>query len=847
MTRNRIATAIAFFLMFAMAVSLFALPTAFAQTGDSKKTYAYIGAIPNPAGVGQEVLLHVGITHELASVEMGWDGLSVTIEKPDGTTETISNIRTDATGGTGKVYTPNIAGTYYLQTHFPEQLTTATKVGGSIFTGFVPEGTKMLASVSDKLALVVQEQRIDYYPGQPLPTEYWTRPIDAQLREWSPLAGSWIWGSGMFGGADVPNHLAPYNNDAPETAHVLWAKPFTTGGVAGGTTGEHSMSSGDAYEGKFPGPLMIEGKLYYTDGGSGGVTPVVYHCVDVHTGEELWAKTFLDNRTISFGQLLYWDSFNYHAVFSYLWITTGGASFFGPPEPENWYAFDPFTGDWRITILNVPSGTTMRDPNGGLYRLVVDQFAGRMALWNFTAFVQNSAFGPDRGSWGNSAEMRTFDAVADPTAPLAWSWNVTIPTNLPGFVQMAEFGDKIVGGDVSTTQVVSWALSLKQGQEGSTVYAPKTWNAPADWAAGNVTVSWAGGSLTEKVFLVWDKETREWYGFSTETGNYLWKTEPQWYLDYHVATENSVAYGKLFSVGVSGIVYCYNLTTGQREWTYELSDPYQEILWANDWWGQILFVTDGKIYVGHSEHSPINPLPRGAPFVALDIETGEEIFRVDGMFRQTHWGGMGIIGDSVIVTQDTYDQRVYAVGKGPSALTVTAPNIGVDLGKSVLVSGTVTDVSPGMEDAGLKMRFPNGIPAVSDASMSQWMLYVYKQFPQPTNATGVEVVVEVLDPNHNYYEVGRTTSDATGFYSAAFTPEVPGKYTIVARFAGSKAYWGSYSEAAITVDEPVEETTPEPTAAPATAADLYLLPGIGAIIAAIAVVGAILVLMLRRK
>ena len=119
MTKNRIATAIAFFLMFAMAVSLFALPTAVAQTGDSKKTYAYIGAIPNPAGVGQEVLLHVGITHELASVEMGWDGLSVTIEKPDGTTETISNIRTDATGGTGKVYTPNIAGTYYLQTHFP--------------------------------------------------------------------------------------------------------------------------------------------------------------------------------------------------------------------------------------------------------------------------------------------------------------------------------------------------------------------------------------------------------------------------------------------------------------------------------------------------------------------------------------------------------------------------------------------------------------------------------------------------------------------------------------------------------------------------------------------------------
>jgi hypothetical protein len=44
--------------------------TTTAQDADAKKTYAYIGAIPNPAGVGQEVLLHVGITQELQSVEM---------------------------------------------------------------------------------------------------------------------------------------------------------------------------------------------------------------------------------------------------------------------------------------------------------------------------------------------------------------------------------------------------------------------------------------------------------------------------------------------------------------------------------------------------------------------------------------------------------------------------------------------------------------------------------------------------------------------------------------------------------------------------------------------------------
>ena len=33
-----------------------------------------------------------------------------------------------------------------------------------------------------------------------------------------------------------------------------------------------------------------------------------------------------------------------------------------------------------------------------------------------------------------------------------------------------------------------------------------------------------------------------------------------------------------------------------------------------------LFITDGKIYVGHYEHSAIDPRPRGAPFVCLDAK-----------------------------------------------------------------------------------------------------------------------------------------------------------------------------------------------------------------------------------
>ena len=195
---------------------------------------------------------------------------------------------------------------------------------------------------------------------------------------------------------------------------------------------------------------------------------------------------------------------------------------------------------------------------------------------------------------------------------------------------------------------------------------------------------------------------------------------------------------------------------------------------------------------------------------------------------------------------DTYDQLVYAIGKGPSATTVSAPNIGVPLGKSVMIQGMVTDVSPGTNDPGLIMRFPNGVPAVSDADMSDWMLYVYKQFEKPADVVGVDVVVSVIDPNNNSYEVARATSDASGFYKASFTPQVPGDFTVIASFEGSGAYYGSFAETAITVEE-ASAAIAEPTPQSPSTADLYLLPGIAGIIVAIAVVGAILVLMLRKR
>jgi len=810
--KSKIST-IALVLVLTFAALFVALPITTAQVEPTtKKAFPYIGAVPNPTWVGHDTLLHVGITEPKQEGAQFWADLTVIVEKPDGTTITLGPVNTDATGGTGLIFVPDQVGTHYLRTHFPAQWYNYT---GFSFFGPLSWERLYLEATSEPLALEVMTEPAPGYPDPPPPTEYWTRPIDSQLRSWSEVSASWL---------NTPTNLyAPYN-DGPESAHILWAKPLTYGGIAGGTEVGYSYEIGDAYEGKWTGssgPLMwlsssiiIDGKLYYQH--TTRDDPVVYHCVDLHTGEELWAKTFLNNQTIDFAQLYDWDSFNMHGTFAYLVVTTGGGGFFGPPVPENWYFFDPITGNWQFTYEDVPSGSNLYGPKGEIYRYNVDLFGGTVSLWNSSQVPLAGLVPPDSGSWGNNAHGRTHNAS------LGIEWTKPLPTGLSGSVLTVFLQDRIIGGSISTTNVNLWGVSLEPGKEGTLLFN-KNWTPPAYWEEGNVTVGGFGGgfvawSQEDKVGVAWVKETTEHYGFSLETGDCLWGPTPSQYyldaLDDTHAEARAIAYGRLYSASVSGIVYCYNITTGDLLWDYPVADPYQEILWANNWWQKPMFITDGKIYTGHLEHSPIDPRPRGGPFVCLNATTGELIWRGDGLFRQTRWGGRAIIGDSVIATMDTYDQRVYAIGKGPSATTVSAGPKITTWGSNVIIEGMVTDESPGTKDAALTMRFPNGVPAVADEYMSEWMLHVYKQFPCPKEVEGVEVVLTTFDPNNNTYEIGRATSDASGFYSLMWEPPVPGKYTIIATFEGSAAYYGSVAETAMGITEapsPAVPIEPEPT------------------------------------
>ncbi len=461
--------------------------------------------------------------------------------------------------------------------------TTAMERGTTIV-----KGTIMLASTASSQFVVTEEASLSY-PGHSLPTEYWSRPIDPQLREWYSISGNWV--------ARPDNSLALYNDDAPESAHVLWAKELTTGGLTGGLWGEGQIpaasETGDAYEGKYANSVILNGVLYYNQFDQGLTSSIV--AVDLHTGETLWVK---NATSLSFGQVLYFDSFNYDGVFTYIYSVSG----------RTYTAWDPFDGKWAFTFNNVPtSGVRAFGPSGEILFYQIDYTNGWMALWNSTlAGLQNSAIGTSSyGSWGSQVQGRTFDA----STPKCYSWNVTIPKGLTAstsfFAPILKVynEDRVVSVFFNQTNVRVWALPLDKitptltanpttPQSITTIY-DEWWNAPSEWLNGSNTLHYVGASnnVEDGVIGVWSKELTTHYGFSVETGKYLWATESENYLDAYGwgNAEHTwyYAYGKLYSVGVAGILYAYDLTTGETLWTYNMTDAYGEPVTGQNWWGWI--------------------------------------------------------------------------------------------------------------------------------------------------------------------------------------------------------------------------------------------------------------------
>ena len=944
------AIAIAIFLTLSMGASMMLIPSASAHTPAwNIPTYAYISVVPNTIGVGQTIGVYAWLdavfgaaggrsaivgtsgytcSAALTSNNYRFHNYKVVITAPDGTTETKTwDVVTDPTSCVEFRFTPSHVGTYTFNFTFSGQAYAQYEhyAGSSLVNDTYLPST---ASTT----LTVQQEPIPAAAGSaPLPTAYWTRPIYGEGTDWYTISSDWL-GSGQPPVAGYTSSTT-YHGDSvgPLTAHIMWTKPISAGGVVGGNVYTNAPGlgyfEGSCYIGRFSNPIIVDGYLYYkgvvgfTGGNSGPL-----NCVNLRTGELVWSSD--DIPALSFAYIYNLWNGEQHGAFQPILFTTNFAR-----------AFDAYTGTALFNVTNVPSGTTLPGPSSEQLRLVFAN-AGTvtnpqwcLAEWNSSKLWQydvnpytfggslspsliNASNGALISSSGIPIQKAGTTATLPPTAPgiagatiavpygssvivnanipinsttvyptntgaqTTYDWNVSlpwlntmplvptvdafgtvtppVPGSNPVTVVAANYGDVMLCRNGSlpvgfaTTSMgypqlpytlFTVNLNASRGAIGSIL-----WMKNYDPPAGNLTISIQGVDWQTRTFVEYYEETEQFVGFSLTTGAQIWSpTEPMVALQYYnvgYGITGAMAYGHYYCSNMGGVLYCYDDLTGELLWTYgnggegnstySLSSPYGEY---PTYVGPIS--GNGVVYLMSNEHTVTNPIYKGALVRAINATTGKEIWTL------SCYGSMGtpVLADGFMTFLNGYDMQIYTVGRGPSATTVTAPNVGLSLGTPVVIKGTVMDISAGTKQTTQAADFPNGVPCSSDASMTAWMEHVYQQKPLPTNFTGVPVTIDVLDSNGNYRNIGIATTDATGTFRLTWTPDIPGNFTVIATFAGTNGYWPSYAEDGFTVME-APPTTPPPQY-PVPMDYTWTIVGVGiAMIIAVAIVG---ILMLRKR
>ena len=806
--KSKIST-VAFVLMLTFAATLVALPSVSAHDPPWEITcYAYMIAAPNPVGVGQNTYISMWVDASFPIADIFNDirrtGYKLTITKPDGAIETKEwPIIYDTTGVAFTSYIPDQVGTYTLKFDYAGQVYTwnATKAMRTWTNDkFLP--------ASRTITLTVQEEPLpDPITSYPLPTEYWTRPIEGQNTYWWTISSHWL-GGNYLGTHQVCGGYELWQKDgvAPESPHIMWTKPIEFGGVVGGSTEIPGATyySGGSYEGRFANSIIMHGRLYFqlplghTGGGRAGGGG--YICVDLRTGEEIWYRDDIGvtgrNSAPSKGQLYLFDSPNQHGVVGgILWQVVGAT----------WIAYDAFTGNWMYNLTNVPSGVEVYTSKGEIVRYVLNYEGRWLALWNNTA-----ALGL-RGTRYLVNAWRPWGEVVD--ASTAYSWNVTIPDlhglSAPAIVAVLP-GDIILGRSSAIAPGVFryprgtpdpytvWAISDKPETRGQLLWI-RNYTAPA----GDISRQLGPVDPVNRVWTMNEAETMQWLGYSLDNGDLLWgpttteMRDLQFFGGGEGAGQRGVtAYGNLYVQGFGGELFCYNTEDGTLLWKY--NNTYSGLQTPWDLMPILIAAAaDGKVYAFNNEHSPNSPYYKGYGVYCIDAFTGEEIYTMLGWAGQVGGRGLStsVLADGFLAYYNYYDNQIYCIGKGPSAIEVSASPKIVANGASVLIEGRVTDQSSGAK----------GTPAIADEFMSEWMEYLYMQKPAPMDIHGVDVLLQAMSSNGTITDIGWVTSDGYGCFSHKWTPPDEDTYTVMAIFMGSKSYWASYAQTGLGVEAAPEE------------------------------------------
>jgi len=273
---------------------------------------------PHVLGLGQTLLINMWM-EPAVSLTRYLTGYKVTLTKPDGSTDvfTLNSFQGDSTAWMN--YAPDQIGTWKVDfempgAYFPAgNYTVPLGISGIAGAGGVPYMESFTRSLyyapftAQQQTFVVQSDMISSWPGSPLPTDYWTRPIPFENREWSQVAGDYPWfgpGAASINGYNWPADTSYYYSPqyqfypyvtAPNSAHILWKRlgPLgTTGsGIVGGAYGTKGIATGGG------GPnIILEGKCYQTYSAvnqSTGASITRWQCYDLRTGQVYWDRPLL--------------------------------------------------------------------------------------------------------------------------------------------------------------------------------------------------------------------------------------------------------------------------------------------------------------------------------------------------------------------------------------------------------------------------------------------------------------------------------------------------------------------------------------------------------------------------
>ena len=792
---------------------------------------AYLSVSPGNIGVGQQLLVNMWTTPPPGANRCRV-GYSVTLTKPDGTTDKISNLNSYVADGTSWFnYYPDQAGNWSAvfetgSQYYPAGGWLNGNLNGSAVTGVSGFGggattypsEYYLDAVSPVLHFTVQKDFVASWSA-PLPTnQYWTRPISLNDREWSTISGNYPWVAYSGGGSmsGKPDYLGPYTTGS-NTAHILWSQQQVStfpAGVIGGEAGQFGNKASPAMP-----SVIFEGRAYATQtvqwyNGSFLSCAV---CYDLQTGQMYYeiptvaigglgiTPTFIDYSIASSGEVL--DSGDTNTYTSYLMTLSGSLL----------YTINPATGAimYNVTapINNATAKTYLTGTEHNGY-VISFQNLGTTASPNYR--IINWTTYPPNQTNGTARIISNITSTFGSMSQVDWTTGISI--SQVRFTEGNLDGGSIIGYNLNTGLM---QFNVSTGD--TSPFNPGT--AVAD----------SGGyyCVMENMHVI---------GFSVLDGHTVWTTATQYpwgdFWGYSQASD-----GKTFiAIGYGG-VYAFNETTGAIEWIYEpvsgaaFETPYVQNGVALNPGTGTPFIANGICYIESNEHTPSAPYERGFATYAINMTDGSLIYGLDEPMVA------GAMSDGYTMYQDTYDGIMYVAGRGPSTTTVSAPQTSITAGTGAIITGTVLDQSAAQ---------PN-TPCVSEASMGDYMSYIHLQTTWPgwsmANVTGVPVSIDAVDPNGNFMHIATVTSDATGHFGYTWMPTLAGDYKISATFGGSNSYGASWAQTYANVAAaPTATSTPVQTTEPsvATSADLMTYTAAAAIAVIIAIAIAT-VLMLRTK